>query len=77
MKSLIHQTELAMKRLIWRTIFFLEEIAKTKDTPTNGDLESSESNSSSSSDDETPKNHYGFKSSATPGFVKELAGLES
>ena len=77
MKSLIHQTELTMKRLRWRTIFFLEETNKTKDTSRTGDPESSELDSSSSSNEETPKNMYGFKSSATPGFVKELAGLES
>ena len=79
MKSLIHQTELAIKRLRWRTIFFLEETNKA--TTRDGDPESSsdESNSSSSPTSEeegTPKNTYGFKSSATPGFVKELAGLE-
>ena len=48
---------------------------------TNGDPENSdESNSSSkspSSKDGTPKKTYVFKSSATPSFVKELAGLES
>ena len=66
-----------MKRLRWRTIFFLEETNKTNDLSRSDETENSKTNSPSSNGYETSKNTYDFKSSATLGFVKELKGLES
>ena len=74
LKALINQTEKAIGRLRWRTIFHLKEIEQTTD-PTVAPLDP-ESDSANEEEDTQPENNYGFKSNATPPPVNELMEIE-